>query len=63
MQDFFIRQNIHRYRKLLEAASDEIEQKKILKLLAREEVRLSQFADHQSKKPARRGLLSGRRPS
>ena len=45
LQDFFIRQNIDRYRKLLETALDDNEPKKIAKLLAREEVRLSRFLD------------------
>ncbi len=54
MQDFFIRQNIDHYRKLLETETDENEQKKIAKLLAREEGRLSQFAFGPSKRPATR---------
>ena len=52
MQDFFIRQNIDRYRKMLETAVDENERKRIVKLLAREEVRLSQFT-HPSEQEAR----------
>jgi aromatic ring hydroxylase len=52
MQDFFIRQNIDRYQQLLETALDENERTKIVKLLAREETRLSKFTDPQSKKPA-----------
>jgi len=43
MQDFFIRQNIDRYRKLLAAASDENERTKFANLLSREETRLSHY--------------------